>query len=140
MPCPEIAYITTAIRTSCQPRPQPHRNGTAAITARNGTITKRPSANCSQRDLRSPPTVPRLTAGTGVPDVREASEPMPRLGAAAGSAKVCGVIGNSKRTRGARGRRARTAQWMEPDFRTYFVTYGLRAGKGTSRPHGTDGY
>src|SRR5260370_36101976 len=29
--------------TSCQPRPQPHRSGMAAIRARNGTATKTPT-------------------------------------------------------------------------------------------------
>src|SRR4051794_17127396 len=35
--------------TSCQPRPQPHRTGTAARTARNGTTMKVASRICSIR-------------------------------------------------------------------------------------------
>src|SRR4051794_29203906 len=49
MPWPEIAYITKAMTTSCQPRPQPHMTGTAAATAISGTAMNRASSTCSTR-------------------------------------------------------------------------------------------
>jgi hypothetical protein len=55
MPCPEIAYITTAMSTSLQPSQPPQATGTAATTARNGSTMNAASATCSTRDWRSPP-------------------------------------------------------------------------------------
>src|SRR3954454_15762013 len=49
MPWPLIAYMTKAMTTSRQPRPQPHATGTAATTARNGTAMKIASRICSMR-------------------------------------------------------------------------------------------
>src|SRR3954454_6999751 len=53
MPCPETAYMTRAITTSCQPRPQPHITGTAATTASSGTAMKAASITCSMRARRN---------------------------------------------------------------------------------------
>src|SRR3954454_17095943 len=52
MPCPETAYMTSAITTSCQPRPQPHITGTAATTASRGTPMKAASMTCAMRARR----------------------------------------------------------------------------------------
>src|SRR3954447_4961531 len=53
MPWPEIAYMTNAMTTSCQPRPHPHATGTAAATAMSGTTMKTPRITCSIRARRS---------------------------------------------------------------------------------------
>ena len=44
-------YMTTAMATSVQPRPQPQATGTAATRAANGTAMKMPSAMDSPRWL-----------------------------------------------------------------------------------------
>src|SRR6185436_3209153 len=44
--------MTVAITTSCQLRPQPHANGTAARSARNGIVMKPNRAICSTVTLR----------------------------------------------------------------------------------------
>src|SRR4051794_7331322 len=73
MPWPETAYITNAMTTSRQPRPQPHMTGTAAATARSGTTMNAARRTCSIRarlsvpgtDASGPWTAPVTADGAG---------------------------------------------------------------------------
>src|SRR5262245_47718734 len=58
MPCPVMAYMAMAIPTSCQPSQPPQATGTAAATAKNGTMMKIASVTCSVRLCLSSPSVP----------------------------------------------------------------------------------
>src|SRR3954447_23049041 len=53
MPWPVMAYITTAMTTSCHDRPLPHSTKPVAARARRGTTMKIQRATCSQRALNS---------------------------------------------------------------------------------------
>jgi hypothetical protein len=57
-PCPDTAYITTAMATSRHPNQPPQANGIAVRIARKGTAMNTVKMTRSLNDCWSPPSVP----------------------------------------------------------------------------------